>query len=177
VRRPRGTRPPLKDVDLGDLPGEIALIGDDELKQRAALASTFESPSFVARGTEAGHIRLVRTTMLSRVEPVEEAGTPAEPPTVDEAPPVMLTAECMTPAASELEAPTRRRRSEEPNFTVRLPDYVQQALRMRAVSERTTVRLTLLKLLRGAGYHVDDEDMTDDRGIVAKMRAKNRQPT
>jgi hypothetical protein len=171
VTRPKDPRPPLEDVDLGDLPGEIAPIGDDELRRRAALASSFESPSFVARGTEAGHIRLVRTS-AARVEPDQErpdlpqlgegseAGRPPE----------------VRPVTTEPEVAPRRRRSEEPNFTVRLPDYVQQALRLKAVSDRTTVRLTLLKLLRNAGYMVDDQDMTDDRGIVAKMRSRSSQP-
>lgn len=170
MSRPREPRPPLEDVDLGDLPGEIAPIGDDELQRRAALASSFESPSFLARGTEAGHIRLVRTS-AARVEPVRGHVDPTQPgeggaPTrIPEA----------LPAATEPEGTPRRRRSEEPNFTVRLPDYVQQALRMRAVSDRTTVRLTLLRLLRDAGYQVEDQDMTDDRGIVAKMRSKSSQ--
>jgi hypothetical protein len=88
-----------------------------------------------------------------------------------EAPPLQADAIAERPPADE---PQRRRRSEEPNFTVRLPEYVQQALRMKAVTEKTTVRLILLRLLRDAGYHVDDEDMTDDRGIVAKMRSKTR---
>jgi hypothetical protein len=171
VTRPRAPRPPLEDVDLGDLPGEIAPIDDDELRRRTALATSFESPSFVARGTEAGHIRLVRTASgrvdadRGRAGPpqVGEGSEPVRPPEVSGTPP------------AHGEAP-RRRRSEEPNFTVRLPDYVQQALRMRAVSDRTTVRLTLLRLLRDAGYHVDDQDMTDDRGIVAKMRSKAQRP-
>ena len=68
----------------------------------------------------------------------------------------------------------RKPRAEEPNLTVRLPQYVQQAVRMRAVSERTTVRLVILRALRGAGFEVDDSDMTDDRGIVAKMRTRER---
>jgi hypothetical protein len=45
---------------------------------------------------------------------------------------------------------------------------------MRAVSERTTVRLVILRALRGAGFEIDDSDMTDDRGIVAKMRTRER---
>lgn len=161
MTRPKNPRPPLEDVDLGDLPGEIAPIGDDELRRRAALASSFENPSFVARGTEAGHIRLVRTT-TARGEPDQER---TDLPQLGEV------------GGAEPEVAPRRRRSEEPNFTVRLPDYVQQALRLKAVSDRTTVRLTLLKLLRDAGYTVDDQDMTDDRGIVAKMRSRSSQPS
>ena len=68
----------------------------------------------------------------------------------------------------------RKPRAEEPNLTVRLPEYLQQAVRIRAVSERTTVRLVILRALRGAGFEIDDSDMTDDRGIVAKMRTRER---
>ena len=68
----------------------------------------------------------------------------------------------------------RRLRSEEPNFTVRLPEPVQQAVRLRAVTEKTTVRLVLLRALRAAGFEVAEEDMTDDRGIVAKQRSRER---
>lgn len=66
----------------------------------------------------------------------------------------------------------RKYRSEEPNLTVRLPEYVQQAVRMRAVMEKTTLRLVMLRALRQAGFEILDEDMTDDRGIVAKMRRR-----
>ena len=72
------------------------------------------------------------------------------------------------------EPPARKLRSEEPSFTVRLPDYVQQAVRMEAVRQKTTVRLLLLRALRGVGFEVQDEDMTDDRGIVSKLRSRNR---
>lgn len=169
MTRPRDPRPPLEDVDLGDLPGEIAPIEDDELRRRTALASSFESPSFVARGTEAGHIRLVRAASgrgqadRGHADPSKMEEGALRPPGVPHAP-------------TGHEGAPRSRRSEEPNFTVRLPDYVQQALRMKAVSGRTTVRLTLLRLLRDAGYHVEDQDMTDDRGIVAKMRSKTPRP-
>jgi hypothetical protein len=72
-------------------------------------------------------------------------------------------------------SPTARKlRAEEPNLTVRLPDYVQQAVRMRAVAEKTTVRLVILRALKATGFEVDDCDMTDDRGIVAKLRARER---
>ena len=74
------------------------------------------------------------------------------------------------PRISEPSRP-RKLRSEEPNLTVRLPEYVQQAVRMRAVIEKTTVRLVILRALRDAGFEVREEDMTDDRGIVAKMRS------
>ena len=72
------------------------------------------------------------------------------------------------------EPPGRKLRSEEPNFTVRLPEEVQQAIRLRAVMEKTTVRLILLRALRGAGFEVAEQDMTDDRGIVAKQRSRER---
>ena len=72
------------------------------------------------------------------------------------------------------EPPGRKLRSEEPNFTVRLPEEVQQAIRLRAVMEKTTVRLILLRALRGAGFEVAAQDMTDDRGIVAKQRSRER---
>jgi hypothetical protein len=75
------------------------------------------------------------------------------------------------PAAPE---PERKRRSDEPNFTVRLPEEVQQAIRLRAVMEKTTVRLILLRALRAAGFEVAEPDMTDDRGIVAKQRSRER---
>lgn len=42
----------------------------------------------------------------------------------------------------------RKLRSEEPNLTVRVPEYVQQAVRMRAVVEKTTVRLVILRALQ-----------------------------
>lgn len=171
MSRPKDSRPALEDVDLGDLPGPIAPIADDELARRAALASTFEDPAFVAKGTEAGHIRLMRTVGAPKAEAVGVGEGPSQPKPPMVAP---LTDQASPVAPQEREDPPRRRRSEEPNFTVRLPEYVQQALRMKAVSERTTVRLILLKLLREAGYQVDDEDMTDDRGIVAKMRSKAR---
>lgn len=166
MSRAKGPRPPLDDVDLENMPGEIAPMGDSEVRRRAAVASTFESPSFVARGTEAGHIRLVRT---ARVRDESQGVNP--PQHVAQAAP--------DSGGGEEPAPVLRRRlrSEEPNFTVRLPDYVQQALRIRAVSERTTVRLILLRMLRDAGYEVEDQDMTDDRGIVAKMRSKGRHPS
>jgi hypothetical protein len=166
VSRAKGPRPPLDDVDLENMPGEIAPMGDSEVRRRAAVASTFESPSFVARGTEAGHIRLVRT---ARVRDESQGVNPPQP----------VAQAASAGGGAEEPAPVlgRRLRSEEPNFTVRLPDYVQQALRMRAVSERTTVRLILLRMLRDAGYEVEDQDMTDDRGIVAKMRSKGRRPS
>lgn len=160
---PKQTRPPLRDVDLDDLPGAIAAVDDAELRRRAAVASSFEDPAFVARGADAGHIRLVRAGAEAA------APAPAGPSALPGGGPPLVAA---TAAAA---APARKLRSEEPNFTVRLPDYVQQALRMRAVSQRTTVRLVLLRLLRDAGYEVDDADMTDDRGIVAKTRARARQ--
>ncbi len=72
------------------------------------------------------------------------------------------------------EPPPRKLRSEEPSFTVRLPEYLQQDVRMAAVRQKTTVRLILLGALRGAGFEVHDEDMTDDRGIVAKLRSRER---
>lgn len=167
MSRAKGPRPPLDDVDLENLPGEIAPMGDSEARRRAAVASTFESPSFLARGTEAGHIRLVRTAVAREESLGAGPPQPATPP-VPESEPVGAGAAEPPPAQG------RRLRSEEPNFTVRLPDYVQQALRIRAVSERTTVRLILLRMLRDAGYDVEDQDMTDDRGIVAKMRSRAR---
>jgi len=42
------------------------------------------------------------------------------------------------------------------------------------VRQKTTVRLLLLRALRGVGFEVQDEDMTDDRGIVSKLRSRNR---
>lgn len=66
----------------------------------------------------------------------------------------------------------RKLRSEEPNLTVRLPEYVQQAVRLRAVVDKTTVRLVILRALQQAGFEIRAEDMTDDRGIVAKMRRR-----
>jgi hypothetical protein len=41
--------------------------------------------------------------------------------------------------------------------------------------EKTTVRLILLRALRAAGFEVAEQDMTDDRGIVAKQRGRDRQ--
>jgi hypothetical protein len=79
------------------------------------------------------------------------------------------------PPAPEPAPVPRKLRSEEPNFTVRLPQDVQQAIRLRAVMEKTTVRLILLRALRAAGFEVAEQDMTDDRGIVAKQRSRERQ--
>jgi hypothetical protein len=85
----------------------------------------------------------------------------------------------MRPAAPQAapappEPAPRKLRSQEPSFTVRLPEYLQQEVRLAAVRQKTTVRLIVLNALRGTGFTVQDEDMTDDRGIVAKLRSRNR---
>jgi len=142
----KGRGRPLGDVDLSGLPAPLAGgVDPAEMARRRDLAVRLESPDFLAQSASAGVVKVVRPA-----PPAEAA--PARP----------------APAA-------RRPRSEEPNFTVRLPEAVQQAIRLRAVTERTTVRLILLRALRGAGFEVADEDMTDDRGIVAKQRSRDRQ--
>jgi hypothetical protein len=141
-------RPPLGDVDLSDLPTPLAAPAPGEFARRRAFASSLENGDFIARSTGAGLVKVVR---------------PAAPPS---------SAAPSPPPVSE--AAPRKLRSQEPSFTVRLPDYLQQEVRLAAVRQKTTVRLILLKALRGAGFAVNDEDMTDDRGIVAKLRSRNR---
>ena len=162
-------RPALGDVDLSDMPGHILHPTADEVEQRRAFASTLETAAFLERSASAGIVKVVRprggATPPESVEqqrqhsPESAAKRRADWQVSPEGPKVDRD---------------RRPRSEEPNLTVRLPDYVQQAVRMRAVSERTTVRLVILRALRGAGFEIDDNDMTDDRGIVAKMRTRER---
>jgi hypothetical protein len=149
-------RPALGDVDLTDLPGPaLPATSSAELERRRAFASSLESRDFVERSASAGMVKVVRPT--------------APPPDPEPPPPV--------PAPEPAAAPVPRKlRSEEPSFTVRLPDYLQQEVRMAAVRQKTTVRLILLRALRDAGFEVHEEDMTDDRGIVSKLRSRDRRP-
>lgn len=162
-------RPALGDVDLSDMPGPIVPQSPEELERRRAFASTLETPAFLERSAGAGVVKVVRpggpeTSSKSVGAQPRRSGENG----VDQTPRALAKPDGAD-AARE-----RRPRAEEPNLTVRLPEYLQQAVRMRAVSERTTVRLVILRALRGAGFEIDDNDMTDDRGIVAKMRTRER---
>jgi len=160
------SRPPLEDIDLSDMTASVIRPDPKEVERRREFASTLEQPAFIDQSTGAGVVKVVRSRSQTRT------------------PPGSATTQAVVPSASppsnsqksDGEGPAlaagRRPRAEEPNLTVRLPDYLQQAVRMRAVSERTTVRLIILRALRGAGFEIHEQDMTDDRGIVAKMRRR-----
>ncbi len=161
-------RPALGDVDLTDMPGHIIQPNPEEVERRRAFASTLETPTFLERSTNAGVVKVVRPR--GQEAPAKSAERQRRQPENQAAPAADWLAR-----PDKLEAVRERKpRAEEPNLTVRLPEYVQQAVRMRAVSERTTVRLVILRALRGAGFEIDDNDMTDDRGIVAKRRTRER---
>jgi hypothetical protein len=157
-------RPALGDVDLSDMPGHIIQPNPEEVERRRAFASTLETPAFLERSASAGVVKVVRprTQAAAAPEPVVRRQSQSPQQAVDQ------------PVDGPNTERERRPRAEEPNLTVRLPDYVQQAVRMRAVFERTTVRLIILRALRSAGFEIDDSDMTDDRGIVAKRRTRER---
>jgi hypothetical protein len=162
-------RPALGDVDLTDMPGPIVQPGPEEVERRRAFASTLETPAFLERSANAGVVKVVRpggreTRSKSAEHQRRQSAEGAPDP---------MAVWLARPDGSDV-VRQRRPRAEEPNLTVRLPEYLQQAVRMRAVSERTTVRLVILRALRGAGFEIDDNDMTDDRGIVAKMRTRER---
>ncbi len=157
-------RPALGDVDLSDMPGHIIQPNPEEVERRRVFASTLETPAFLERSASAGVVKVVRPrAQAAPPEPVVHRRPESPQHTAKQ-------------AVDQLDGPSteRRPRAEEPNLTVRLPDYVQQAVRMRAVFERTTVRLVILRALRSAGFEIDDSDMTDDRGIVAKRRTRER---
>jgi hypothetical protein len=156
-------RPALGDVDLSDMPGPVIPPSPEEVERRRAFASSLETPAFLEHSANAGVVKVVRQ---------RTSNEPLERPL-----PEGITAPTTGRESRRPEpdiAQERRPRAEEPNLTVRLPEYVQQSVRLRAVSERTTVRLIILRALRGAGFEIDDSDMTDDRGIVAKMRTRKR---
>ena len=160
-------RPELTDVDLSDLPGAIGHPDPEEVERRHAFATQLESPAFVARSTSTGVVKVLRPDRQPAL--TEQAGGSPQAPKAQNHPlPPAQPSEGRTTLTPQLRKP----RAEEPNLTVRLPDYVQQAVRMKAVVERTTVRLVILRALRNAGFEIRDEDMTDDRGIVAKMRSR-----
>ena len=162
-------RPALGDVDLSDMPGHILHPTADEVERRRAFASTLETSAFLERSASAGVVKVVRPR--GRATPSESVEQQHQHSPASGAEP---RADWQANPEGPKAVRDRRPRAEEPNLTVRLPDYVQQAVRMRAVSERTTVRLVILRALRGAGFEIDDGDMTDDRGIVAKMRTRER---
>ena len=158
-------RPALGDVDLSDMPGSIAQPSPEELERRRAFASTLETPAFLQRSASAGVVKVVRPASPDASSKlVHDQRRPSGESGADQRP-IRLAKDAIR---------ERRPRAEEPNLTVRLPEYLQQAVRMRAVQERTTVRLVILRALRGAGFEIADNDMTDDRGIVAKMRTRER---
>ena len=160
-------RPALDDVDLSDMPGHIIQPNPEEVERRRAFASTLETPAFLERSASAGVVKVVTTEGSGRTSGTIVHRRPQSP---------QHTAQQAVdqPVDGPNTERERRPRAEEPNLTVRLPDYVQQAVRMRAVFERTTVRLVILRALRSAGFEIDDSDMTDDRGIVAKRRTRER---
>ena len=160
-------RPALGDVDLSDMPGHIIQPNPEEVERRRAFASTLETPAFLERSASAGVVKVVRPrAQAAPPEPVVHRRPQSPQHTAQQA--------VDQPVDGPNTERERRPRAEEPNLTVRLPDYVQQAVRMRAVFERTTVRLVILRALRSAGFEIDDSDMTDDRGIVAKRRTRER---
>ena len=162
-------RPALGDVDLSDMPGPITQPSPEELERRRAFASTLETPAFLQRSASAGVVKVVRPAGPdASSKSVDDKRRPSGESGADQRP-IRLAKPDGSDATRE-----RRPRAEEPNLTVRLPEYLQQAVRMRAVQERTTVRLVILRALRGAGFEIADNDMTDDRGIVAKMRTRER---
>jgi hypothetical protein len=151
------------------MPRPILHADPHELERRREFARSLEHPAFVEQSTTAGMVKVVRpASSPAATQPAESTLS-------------SLAELQLTPAqggvghdsAGKSTSP-RRPRAEEPNLTVRLPEYVQQAIRMRAVTEKTTVRLVILRALRGAGFVVNEDDMTDDRGIVAKMRSRTR---
>jgi hypothetical protein len=167
----RGSRPALTDVDLSDMPAPILQPDPLEVERRRTFASSLENPAFLEHSTSAGLVKVVRhanfpgasisdarEVSAQNVRSAEGSHELAQP--VDQSRPKEIV--------------PRRLRAEEPNLTVRLPEYVQQAVRLRAVREKTTLRLVILRALRGAGFEIRDEDMTDDRGIVAKTRSRGR---
>jgi hypothetical protein len=161
-------RPALGDVDLSDMPGHIGQPNPEEVERRRAFASTLETPAFLERSANAGVVKVMRSG--GHATPPEAVDLRRQSP----ASRAERTADRLINPDDPKAVRERRPRAEEPNLTVRLPEYVQQAVRMRAVLERTTVRLVILRALRGAGFEIGDEDMTDDRGIVAKMRTRER---
>jgi hypothetical protein len=164
-------RPALDDVDLSDMPGHIIQPNPEEVERRRAFASTLETPAFLERSASAGVVKVVRPrAQAAPPEPVVHR-RPQSPQHTAQHTAQQAVDQLVNGPNTERE---RRPRADEPNLTVRLPDYVQQAVRMRAVFERTTVRLVILRALRSAGFEIDDSDMTDDRGIVAKRRTRQR---
>ena len=164
----RGARPALEDVDLSDMP---AILQPDsrEVERRRAFASSLENPAFLEQSTSSGLVKVVRPANAQSSLIHDESGAAKRKVVRNSHEPI----EPLDEYRPEKSAP-RRPRAEEPNLTVRLPEYVQQAIRLKAVTEKTTLRLVILRALRGAGFEVRDEDMTDDRGIVAKMRSRDR---
>lgn len=140
----RKDRPALGDVDLI----EVGTAAEERVSPRADVAE-IERRRALASGFETADFAAARagSGLVTVVRPVPSEAVAAVPE-------VAIGA-----------------RSLEPNFTVRLPEYVQQAVRMRAVEGRTTARLVILQALRGAGFEVREEDLTDERGIVSKRRA------
>ncbi len=161
-------RPDLDDVDLSDMPEPLRQPSPEEVERRRVFGSSLETPAFLERSSNAGMVKVVRPS--SHFVSAKAADNRSVPPDRSQTESVD---DLVRPAIPTL-GQGRRPRAEEPNLTVRLPEYVQQAVRMRAVAEKTTVRLVILRALRGVGFEIDDRDMTDDRGIVAKMRTRQR---
>ena len=169
ANRGKGPRPALEDIDLSDMPRPILHADPHELERRREFARSLEHPAFVEQSTTAGMVKVVRpASSPAATQPAESTSSSLAEPQ-----PTPAQGGVGHDSAGKNTSP-RRPRAEEPNLTVRLPEYVQQAIRMRAVTEKTTVRLVILRALRGAGFVVNEDDMTDDRGIVAKMRSRTR---
>ena len=80
--------------------------------------------------------------------------------------PVMVRANTRTPIADDLPSPRQAVKPARPNkkLTIRAPVPVIDALKLDALTQRTTVRVLLLRSLREAGYPVLDEDLLPGAG-------------
>lgn len=62
------------------------------------------------------------------------------------------------PRAIAIKSPPRR----EEKLTTRLPGYLVDAMKTRALEQRSTVRHVMLKALRDAGFAIQPEDLVPD---------------
>jgi hypothetical protein len=151
------------------MPKPILQADAQELERRRNFARSLEHPAFVEQSANSGMVKVVRPVSPPAATHIaDDFSTPLIDPRLPHA-----QNDANDDSSGNKPSP-KRPRAEEPNLTVRLPEYVQQAVRMRAVTEKTTVRLVILRALKGAGFVVNEDDMTDDRGIVAKMRGRTR---
>lgn len=71
------------------------------------------------------------------------------------------------PQSKSVEPPSRRAvkpQRRQKKLTIRAPEPVIDALKLDALSQRTTVRTLILKALKGAGYPVLDVDLLPGAG-------------